>query len=78
MTPLTLYSRPDCHLCDDAAALVLAIAPNAELEVVDVEAVPELEDRYGLRVPVLRRSDRGAELCWPFDAAAVLGFLQPD
>jgi hypothetical protein len=33
-------------------------------------------DDYGLRIPVLRRTDTGAELDWPFDAGQVVQFLR--
>jgi glutaredoxin len=63
---LTLYGRAYCHLCDDMAA---ALAPllaefGCELEVVDVDAAPELEARHGERVPVLCHD--GVELCHYF------------
>jgi hypothetical protein len=35
-------------------------------------------EKYGVRIPVLRRADNGAELGWPFDEAAVVCFLLPD
>lgn len=54
---LTLYSRRDCQLCDEAHALVerLRSEPGArfELEVVDVDAHPEARRSYGDEVPVL-------------------------
>ena len=52
---LTLYSRSYCHLCGDMAA-ALEVARRGrdfEVEVVDLEDHPELEARYGERVPVL-------------------------
>ena len=33
-------------------------------------------EQYGLRIPVLRRNDTGAELNWPFDAEQVVTFLR--
>jgi glutaredoxin len=52
---LTLVSRLDCHLCDEARAAVERI--TADLGVawreVDVDADPELVDEYSDRVPVL-------------------------
>ena len=69
---LTLYSRTYCHLCDDMAAALapLASAHGFTVEVVDVDASPALEARYGERVPVLVHD--GAELCHYFlDAARV-------
>ena len=72
---LTLFQRDDCHLCD------LALAELAQARVPDFESVfidedPVLEARYGVRIPVLRREEGGAELDWPFDAAAVAAFLR--
>ena len=73
--PLILYQRDDCHLC--ALALdVLANARIPEFESVFIDDDDALESRYGIRVPVLHRSDTGAELGWPFDADAVTTFLQ--
>ncbi len=62
----TIYGRSYCHLCDDMAA---ALAPLAEphgfaIEIVDVDASPDLEERYGERVPVLVHD--GDELCHYF------------
>jgi len=71
---LTLYQRDDCHLCD------LALGLLAELRVPDFESVfidgdDALEQRYGMRVPVLRDEERGVELGWPFDAEKLKRFL---
>ncbi len=71
---LVLFQRDDCHLCDLALeVLAAARAPEFESVFIDDDAV--LEDRYGLRVPVLRDAGRGAELDWPFDEARLRGFL---
>ena len=67
---LILYQRDDCHLCDQALA-VLAEARAPDFASVFIDDDPVLEARYGLRVPVLRDDARGIELDWPFDAAAV-------
>lgn len=72
--PLILYQRDDCHLCDEALE-VLAQARIPEFESVFIDEDDALEARYGIRVPVLHRSDTGAELDWPFDAGAVVAFL---
>ena len=71
---LRLYQRDDCHLCD-LALEVLAQARVPEFESVFIDGDPALEERYGERVPVLRDEGDGRELGWPFDAAAVAGFL---
>ena len=69
-----LYQRDYCHLCDMALA-VLAEARAPEFDSVWVDDTVELEQRYGIRVPVLRDARNGRELDWPFDAAAVRTFL---
>ena len=65
---LVLYQRDNCHLCD-LALEVLAQARVPEFESVFIDEDDALEERYGLRVPVLRDEARGIEIDWPFDAA---------
>lgn len=72
---LILYQRDDCHLCD-LALDTLAHARIPEFESVFIDGDDALEVRYGIRVPVLHRSDTGAELDWPFGIEAVVAFLQ--
>lgn len=72
--PLILYQRDDCHLCD-LALDVLARAGVPDFESVWIDGDDELEGRYGLRVPVLRETDSGRELDWPFQADAVSALL---
>lgn len=54
MRTLTLYSRPQCHLCE---LLLDELAPlldkETQLEIVDISEDPELTRRYGLRIPVV-------------------------
>jgi Glutaredoxin-like domain (DUF836) len=71
---LTLYQRDDCRLCDEAVAL-LAKVRAPDFESVWIEADAELEARYGARVPVIRDTDSGRELNWPFDPASLRRFL---
>ena len=72
--PLILYQRDDCHLCDQALA-VLAAARAPDFDSVFIDGDDDLETRYGVRVPVLRETASGTELDWPFDAAKLAGFL---
>ena len=74
MNALILFQRDDCHLCDQAV-LVLVQARAGEFEPRWIDADIELEQRYGLRVPVLHREDTGAELDWPFDVERVQAFI---
>ena len=72
---LTLYQRDDCHLCD-LALEVLAIAHAPEFDSVFIDGDGTLEQRYGIRVPVLRDERRSVELDWPFDAGTLQEWLR--
>ena len=71
---LTLYQRDSCHLCDLALEM-LAAARIPDFESVFIDDNAALEERYGLRVPVLRNEASGAELGWPFDLHRLRAFL---
>ncbi len=58
---LTLFSSPGCHLCEQAEDIVDYV--GVPFEVVDITSDVELVRLYGIRIPVLKRSD-GAELGW--------------
>jgi glutaredoxin len=52
---ITLYTRPGCHLCEEAKA---AIAPllrefGAVLCEVNIDEDPVLKERYGWDIPVI-------------------------
>ncbi len=72
---LILYQRDDCHLCDQALA-VLAQARASEFDSVFINGDDALEAHYGMRVPVLRDSADGTELDWPFDADGLRRWLR--
>ena len=75
MKRLTLYSRPGCHLCELLLEeLAPLLGPETQVETVDVSEDPELERRYGLRIPVLVSDD--TELSsYPLDRPRVERFL---
>jgi uncharacterized membrane protein len=55
MISVTLYSREDCHLCDQARvdlATLQKIVPH-RLVVVDVDSDPGLREEFGFEVPVV-------------------------
>jgi len=73
---LTLLTRAYCHLCDEMrdALASIARAHGVAVAEIDVDAHPELEDRFGDLVPVLLLGAPadGVELChYRLDAAAV-------
>jgi glutaredoxin len=51
MPQIVLYSRQGCHLCDIAADLLTRY--QLAFEVVDVDADPQLRERYNECVPVV-------------------------
>jgi hypothetical protein len=70
---LILYTRTNCHLCDEAREVLrIALAGSGvAVEEVDIEGDEALEARYGWVIPVVRRADSGAECSWPFGPADV-------
>ena len=76
MSKLTLYGRPECHLCE---ALLEDLAPllrvGDTVEAVDVDSAVALERRYGARIPVLVADD--VELSgYPLDRERVRRYLE--
>jgi hypothetical protein len=71
-----LLSKPGCHLCDDARAVVEAVC--AELgesyDVVDITGDAELMRRYGEEIPVTFVDGRQHDL-WRVDAARLRAAL---
>lgn len=74
MSGLILYGTSCCHLCEQAEAVLGEAGVAAQH--VDIADDDGLLEKYGVRIPVLRRTDSGAELGWPFDAATVARFLK--
>lgn len=52
---LTMYSRKRCGLCDDARRVILAHLQERDFdfEEIFIDGDDELEQAYGLRVPVV-------------------------
>lgn len=56
MTAVVVYSRPGCHLCEEALAAIVALHADGcrfELHEVDVESDELLLRRYLERIPVV-------------------------
>ncbi|MBX9753283.1 MAG: glutaredoxin family protein [Pseudomonadaceae bacterium] len=71
-----LFGTLGCHLCEVAEAVLLPFVEHGLLvELVDIAESQASVDQYALRIPVLRRTDNGAELDWPFEAEQVVSFL---
>jgi thiol-disulfide isomerase/thioredoxin len=61
MSDLVIYSKPDCHLCDEMKAVVKRVArsfPGLSTREVDISTDQALVERYGLEIPVLTLDGR--------------------
>jgi len=74
-----MYSRHGCHLCDDMqeSLAVCAVDLDFELDIIDIDADPELISEFGTKVPVLMHGNH--EICHYFlDLKALqMYFSQP-
>jgi len=52
---VTVYTRENCHLCEEAIATIERVADDegvaVELDLVDVDTDEQLREAYGERVP---------------------------
>lgn len=49
-----IYSRPGCHLCDEAKQLIESVECNEyTLEEINIESDPDLLRRYVYDIPVI-------------------------
>jgi len=82
MEPLIFYTTLGCHLCEQGIELVdQVLADNAfnnrfEFLEQDIAEDDQLIERYGVRIPVLRRPEQDSELGWPFDINNLAVFLK--
>lgn len=70
MISVTLYTRRDCHLCEDALEQLRQLQDEIphRLHEVNVDLDPELKKQYGLEVPVVEAG--------PFRLKAPFGFQE--
>jgi len=79
MRTVTLYTRPGCHLCDDARAAILRVRERADFSLaeIDIESDDALHRAYLERIPVVELD--GEELFEHFvDEAALAARLHND
>ena len=50
-----IYSRPGCHLCDEAKEVIERVQRRLGfgVRVINIENDPELENKYGEQIPVV-------------------------
>jgi hypothetical protein len=67
---LILYSRPGCHLCDEARTLLQQLMeerrhndlPTPTMTEIDIKSDADLERRFFTTIPVVELADRRLEL----------------
>jgi hypothetical protein len=64
--PVILYGKAECHLCEDAEAILARVTPDLGVgyRKVDIESSPELFERFRYRIPVIEVPG-GQTLDWP-------------
>ena len=60
--PIVIYSRQECHLCEEAKSVVarVASARGIAVQTIDVDSDPKLAAEFGLEVPVVFVAGRKA------------------
>jgi glutaredoxin len=59
---ITLYTRPGCHLCEDAKAVIEPMLSefDAKLREINIDEDAVLRQRYGTDIPVIFIGSRKA------------------
>jgi hypothetical protein len=76
---ITLYTGPECSLCDLAEQVILEVnqqGGNINTTKTNIRDSADLYHLYGARIPVVKRHDNQAELGWPFDVDELQRFIQ--
>lgn len=75
---VTLLTKPGCHLCDDARAIVEPLVDELEGVVLEERSIlddPELNARYWDEIPVVL-IDGAVHTIWRVDPARLRSALQ--
>jgi len=56
---LRIYSKPDCHLCEEAKSVLDKVAAEFHItvEVIHIEKDPETFEKYRYEIPVIFLDD---------------------
>ena len=79
ITPrVTLYTRPGCHLCDDARLVIEAVCTELgeSFSEVDIDSDPALRSRFSDEVPVTFVDGRQHDF-WRVDPQRLRSALRP-
>lgn len=77
MIQLVLYTTSHCHLCEQAEALLVSLTIQYEITWIPVEIADDnnLIEKYGIRIPVIKRIDNYTEINWPFSREEIIDFI---
>jgi len=77
MRSFLLMGTSGCHLCDQAAEIIIVtMDPQLhQIEEVDIAFEDGLMEKYAVQIPVLVDEQSGAELGWPFDQHQLQTFI---
>jgi hypothetical protein len=72
-----LYSRPGCHLCEDAAELLERLARRFPIAIVEINILDDVDlyERYKHSIPVMA-IDGGPTLAAPIRAGELERLLE--
>lgn len=70
-----LYGTDGCHLCELAEQLLAGLDQLVAVKQVDIIDDERLVEAYGTTIPVIKNTQSGIEMNWPFDAAQLANFL---
>jgi thiol-disulfide isomerase/thioredoxin len=74
---ITLFTRPGCHLCEDAAEILERLSARLPLEVAEVNILEDIDlyERYKYSIPVVVVAG-GPTLMAPIREAELLRCLE--
>lgn len=77
MVQLILYSTSHCHLCEEAEALLTSLTKQYDINWVPIEITNDdnLVEKYGTKIPVIKRVDNHSEISWPFSAKEIANLI---
>jgi hypothetical protein len=52
---IEIYSKPNCHLCDEAKLTILQMKTLFELDIriIDITEYPDVHEKYKSEIPVI-------------------------
>ncbi|MFJ7827623.1 glutaredoxin family protein [Psychrobacillus sp. NPDC096623] len=57
---INFYTRPGCHLCDDARLMLKLVREDVEFEIneINIEEDDAFHEKYMLMIPVIELEDK--------------------